>query len=195
MSSSVLSTLREDLDLGPRGIFRLFTVRSLAVVLVRVATAAGGVHPLLGLLVKQVNHVLTGADIAWQAELGPGLRLYHPTGVVVGPYVRVGRNCRLQQGVTLGGFGGDAEAEDTSPVIGDDVELGSGAKVIGPIMVGDRCRVGANAVVTRSVPADHVAVGVPARSRPVGGSGGGDPTAEGDVEGDVAAGAAVSTQA
>jgi len=170
---SVLAALREDLDLrragGPVGVLRLLTVRSMAVLLVRLAAAAGGVHPLLGLLVKQVNHVLTGADIAWQASLGPGLRLYHPTGVVIGPYVAVGRDCRIQQGVTLGGLGDEdgAAAEGHSPVIGDAVELGAGARVIGPVTVGDRSRIGANAVVTRSVPADHVAVGVPARSRPI----------------------------
>lgn len=157
-------------------LLHLLTVRSLAVVLVRLAARAGRIHPLLGFAVKQVNHVLTGADVAWQASIGPGLRLYHPTGVVIGPYVTIGRDCRIQQGVTLGGLGGDdgEAAEGHSPVLGDAVELGAGAKVFGAVTIGDRARVGANAVVTRSVPADHVAVGIPAQSRPFGG----DPEAQ-----------------
>lgn len=169
--TSLAAELREDLGLGgARGLLHVLTVRSLAVVLVRLAARAGRVHPLLGLALKQANHVLTGADIAWQASIGPGLRLYHPTGVVIGPYVVIGRDCRIQQGVTLGGPGGDdgEAAEGRSPMLGDGVELGAGAKVIGPVTVGDRARIGANAVVTRSVPADHVAVGIPAQSRPAG---------------------------
>src|SRR5690349_11432643 len=67
-----------------RALFELLTVKGIAGLLYRLAHAAGELHPLLGLVVKQLNHVLTGADIAWQARIGPGLILYHPTGVVIG---------------------------------------------------------------------------------------------------------------
>lgn len=147
----------------PADLAALLTVAALAVILFRLAQAAGRVHPLLGHLVKQVNHVLTGADLAWQAQVGPGLRLYHPTGVVLGPFVRIGAQCRVQQGVTVGGTGGDVRTPGDSPTLGDRVRLGAGAKVVGPVTLGDDVLVGANAVVVRSVPAGATAVGVPAR--------------------------------
>lgn len=147
----------------PSDLARLLTVSGLSVVLFRLAQRAGALHPLLGHLVKQVNHVLTGADLAWQAQVGPGLRLYHPTGVVLGPHVRIGAQCRIQQGVTLGGSGGDVRAPDESPALGDRVRVGAGAKVLGALTIGDDVRIGANAVVVRSVPAGATAVGVPAR--------------------------------
>lgn len=139
------------------------TVRHLAVGLFRLSTVLGRRFGPLGFLVKQLNHVLTGADIAWQADIGPGLRLYHPTGVVIGPHVRIGRNCTLQQGVTVGGKGGETAQVGDSPAIGDDVSIGAGAKLFGGVQIGDRARIGANAVVLKSVPPDHTAVGVPAR--------------------------------
>jgi len=139
------------------------SVRFLAVALFRLSQAAGRRSGVLGRLVKQVNHVLTGADLAWQAEIGPGLVLYHPTGVVIGPGVRLGANARIQQGVTLGLRGAPGDGESGSPVIGDGVGLGAGSRVLGPITVGDHARVGANAVVVRDVAAGTTVVGVPAR--------------------------------
>jgi serine O-acetyltransferase len=139
------------------------TVRFLAVVLLRLAQAAGARVPLAGSLVKQAAHVLTGADIAYQAEIGPGLVLYHPTGVVIGPGCRVGARATIMQGVTLGS---DAvvvgDEQGASPVIGDDAFIGPGAAVFGAVELGDRVRVGANSVVTSSFPADVVIAGAPA---------------------------------
>ena len=138
------------------------TVRFLAVVLLRLAQAAGRRVPPAGSLVKQANHVLTGADLAYQAEIGPGLVLYHPTGVVIGPGCRVGARATIMQGATLGSdavTGGDG----ASPVIGDDVFIGPGAAVFGGVSLGDRVRVGANSVVTDSFDADAVIAGAPAR--------------------------------
>ncbi|MDN5563788.1 MAG: hypothetical protein L0G49_08475 [Luteococcus sp.] len=147
------------------GAMSVLTVRMASTLLYRASHAAGQVHPLLGVALKQVNHMATGADIAWQADIGPGLALFHPTGVVIGPHVRIGSGCSLQQGITLGGKGGDNPAPSEFPVLGDGVSIGAGARVIGPVQVGDGAQVGANAVVTKDVPAGAVATGVPARAK------------------------------
>jgi serine O-acetyltransferase len=140
------------------------TVRFAAVALLRLAQALGARAPLAGSLVKQLNHVLTGCDAAYQAQVGPGLVLYHPTGVVIGPACRVGARATIMQGVTLGS---DEVTEGPgsagSPVVGDDVFIGPGAAVFGPVVLGDRVRVGANSVVTGSFGDDVVIAGAPAR--------------------------------
>lgn len=140
-------------------------VRHMSVTLFRYSQILGRRAPAAGHVLKQLNHLLTGADLAWQAEVGPGLVLHHPTGVVWGPGVRLGSHCRLQQGVTIGGRGGSRD--DGSPVIGDRVILGAGSRVLGPIELGSDSVVGANAVVIKDVPTHSIAVGVPAviRSR------------------------------
>jgi serine O-acetyltransferase len=144
---------------------RLGTVRGMSSLLFRLAQRVGPRNAALGHLLKTLLHVLTGADIAWQATVGPGLALMHPTGVVIGPDVVIGADCKIQQGVTLGAGTARGLVRDgrvDSPVIGDGVSIGSGAKVIGPVDIGDHARIGANAVVVKDVPAGSVAVGVPA---------------------------------
>ena len=140
---------------------RFYTVRGMAIFLFRLSQSAGAIHPSLGLLVKQVNHALSGADLAWQAEVGPGLNLLHPTGVVIGKLAKIGANCKIQDGVTIGGKGGD---NDGHPAIGNGVSIGCGAKILGPVLIGDEATIGANAVVLRDVPNHATAVGVPART-------------------------------
>ena len=140
------------------------TMRFAAVVLLRLAQAAGTRVGLLGSLVKQGSHLVTGCDIAFQARIGPGLVLYHPTGVVVGPDCRIGARARILQHVTIGSDEVMMGAEQTgSPTLGDDVVIGPGAVITGGIELGDRVQVGANAVVTRSFPSDVVIAGAPAR--------------------------------
>jgi serine O-acetyltransferase len=140
------------------------TVRFLAVALFRTAQGAGRYAPVVGSAVKQLNHVLTGCDLAYQAQIGPGLVLYHPTGVVIGPHCRIGARARIMQGATIGS---DAvvvvDREPGSPTIGDDVFIGPGAGVFGPVELGNRVQVGANAVVTSSFRSDVVVGGIPAR--------------------------------
>lgn len=102
-----------------------------------------------------------GAEISPFAEIGEGLCIMHSTGIVIGPDVRIGRGLRIYQNVTLGD--GSTPGQ---PVIGDDVTIGAGACVLGGVRVGDRAVIGANAVVTKDVPADSVATGAPATSRP-----------------------------
>lgn len=103
------------------------------------------------------------------AEIGPGLSLPHPQGIVIGHGVRIGARCTIFHQVTLGGarIGEGVEDKGSYPVVGDHVVLFSGAKVVGALSIGDRVQVGANAVVLRDVPDDHIAAGVPAVARPI----------------------------
>lgn len=142
---------------------QLLTIRGAATLLLRVSQVVGHWLPPLGLALKQINHVITGADIAWQASIGPGLALFHPTGVVIGPFCQLGSNVAVQQGVTLGGDGGPEAGNGESPTIGDSVLLGAGCRVIGKVVVGAHARIGANAVVLQDVPEGATVVGVPAR--------------------------------
>jgi len=106
---------------------------------------------------------------------GPGLAIVHYGLLVIDPTTRVGRNCRIHAGVNIGGaaqFVDPAEAHKYSPRIGDNVYIGPGAKLYGPIVIGDDCVIGANAVVTRSFPdAGLTLAGVPAKVIAEGGSG------------------------
>ncbi len=99
---------------------------------------------------------VSGADIPLNCKLGGGLLLPHPNGVVIHPDAEIGPNCLLFQQVTIGsGTGG-------VPVVGGHVDVGAGAKLLGAITIGDHAKIGANAVVTRDVPARSTAVGIPA---------------------------------
>jgi len=103
-------------------------------------------------------NVLAGSCIIGRgAEFGPGLVLIHSTGVVINGRVRGGSNILIEHQVTIG-----AERRQ-NPVIGDDVFLGAGAKVLGPVSIGDGARIGANAVVVDDIPPHCTAVGLPAR--------------------------------
>jgi len=108
--------------------------------------------PVLGPAVARWNQFLTGVDIAPAAEIGPGLRIAHGTGIVIGNSVRIGRDCLLMQGVTLGAPTVARIGE--MPTIGDRVVLGAGSAVIGNVAVGDDSFVGAHALVTEDVPAN-----------------------------------------
>ena len=101
--------------------------------------------------------VVCGADIPINTRIGGGLVLHHPIGVVIHPSARIGTNCMLQSGVVLGWEAGG------TPTIGDGVEIGAGAKIIGAVTIGHGARIGANAVVLSDVPAGATAVGAPAR--------------------------------
>lgn len=108
-----------------------------------------------------LNQILFGCDVARGAQIEGGLYLPHPNGVVIGAHVRVGQNCIVHQGVTLGARG--EEHALANPQIGNEVEIATGAKILGAVTLGDYARIGANAVVLQDVPAYGVAVGIPAR--------------------------------
>jgi serine O-acetyltransferase len=112
----------------------------------------------LRFVAERFVEITTGISIPVQARIGPGLRIHHFGGIVFHPATVVGEGCTIYQGVTLGDIGTDSGA----PRIGDRVMIGAGAKVLGPIEVGNESRIGANAVVLVSVPPSSVAVGVPA---------------------------------
>lgn len=108
---------------------------------------------------SQAARGLTGIEIHPAAEIGDGLFIDHGMGVVIGETARIGRDVTIYQGVTLGGTG--LSHSKRHPTIGDQVTIGAGAKVLGDIEVGDNTKIGANAVLVRSVDSDSVVVGVP----------------------------------
>lgn len=117
----------------------------------------------LALAFRALALVWSGAEIHPAAQLGPGFVLVHSSGVVIGPGVRMGRNCRVHQGVTLGDPGLDWRGDKAGyPTLGDHVILGAHAVVLGPCTVGDGAVVGANAVVSRDVAPDTAVAGSPA---------------------------------
>ena len=115
----------------------------------------------LARMVSQHARFMTGVEIHPGAKIGKGLLIDHGAGVVIGETAEVGDNCTIYQGVTLGGTGKDVGKRH--PTIGNNVMIGSGAKVLGPFKVGDNSKIAAGAVVLNEVPPDSTAVGVPAR--------------------------------
>lgn len=117
----------------------------------------------LAKLISLLNFFAFGIEIAVRCPIGPGLFLPHSHGTVIGAW-RIGSNATIFQGVTLGAREVDfTYTKDSRPTLGDDIIVGAGAKVLGGVALGDRVRVGANAVVLKDIPADTLAVGVPAR--------------------------------
>jgi serine O-acetyltransferase len=108
---------------------------------------------------SQVARLLTGIEIHPGAEIGRRLFIDHGMGTVIGETTIVGNDVTLYQGVTLGGTG--KEKGKRHPTVGNNVSVGSGAKLLGNITIGDNCRVGAGSVVLRNVPANSTIVGVP----------------------------------
>lgn len=125
-----------------------------AVVLHRIAHAfrRRGI-PFLGPFFHRLSIFLTGVDISPVAVIGPGLRISHGVGLVIGAHARIGADCLLMHGVTLGAP--TVDRIEHMPRLGDGVVVGAGACLIGDIEIGDRVLVGVNTVVTRDVPADH----------------------------------------
>lgn len=103
----------------------------------------------------------TGVEIHPGATIGTGLVIDHGMGVVIGETTEIGNDCTIYQNVTLGGTGKDHGKRH--PTLGNNVLIGTGAKVLGPFKVGDNARIAAGAVVLSEVPANATAVGVPAR--------------------------------
>ncbi len=123
---------------------------------------------LLGRFVSQIGRLLTGIEIHPGATIGRGLFVDHGMGVVIGETAEIGNNVTLYHDVTLGGVAPSVESDKQRntkrhPTLQDDVIVGSGAQILGPITVGRCARVGANAVVTKDVPPETTVVGIPAR--------------------------------
>ena len=110
---------------------------------------------------SQNSRRATGIEIHPAAKIGKGVFIDHGMGVVIGETTVIGDNCTIYQNVTLGGTGKDLGKRH--PTIGNNVMIGSGAKVLGPFTVGDNSKIAAGAVVLSEVPPNSTCVGVPGR--------------------------------
>lgn len=115
----------------------------------------------LARLISQLGRWLTGIEIHPGATIGRRFFIDHGMGVVIGETAIIGDDCTLYHGVTLGGT--SWQKEKRHPTLGNNVVIGAGAKVLGPITIGDNARVGSNSVVMRDVPDDATVVGIPGR--------------------------------
>ena len=166
----MLKNLREDIDAmiarDPAARSRLEVVLLYpgfqAVMLHRVAHAcwAGGWR-ILGRSISQFGRWVTGIEIHPGARIGRRFFIDHGMGVVIGETTEIGDDCTLYHGVTLGGTSWDKGKRH--PTLGNDVVIGAGAKVLGPILIGPGVRIGSNAVVLKDVPEGMTVVGVPGR--------------------------------
>jgi serine O-acetyltransferase len=111
----------------------------------------------IGAFFSQLNPILTHATIGRGASFGPGLVIVHSVGLVINTNVRGGRNIVMEHDVTIGAEKG------ATPVLGDNIFIGAGARIIGGVRIGNNVRIGANAVVVKDVPDEATVVGVPAR--------------------------------
>ena len=112
-------------------------------------------------ILSQIGRFLTGIEIHPGAKIGKRLFIDHGSGVVIGETTVIGDDCLLYQGVTLGGNGKDKGKRH--PTLGNNVMVGSGAKVLGPFKIGNNVKIAANAVVLNEIPDNCTAVGVPAK--------------------------------
>ena len=110
--------------------------------------------------ISQASRRRTGIEIHPGAKIGKRLVIDHGMGIVIGETAGIGDDCLIYHGVTLGGTG--KEVGKRHPTIGNNVLIGTGAKVLGPFKVGDNCRIAANSVVLGEIPPNCTAVGVPA---------------------------------
>ena len=124
-------------------------------------------HMMAARAVSQGAKFLTGIEIHPGATIGRGLVIDHGSGVVIGETAEIGDNCTIYQGVTLGGTGKDVGKRH--PTLGNNVLVGSGAKILGPVKIGDNVKVAAGAVVLTELPDHSTAVGIPAKVVRVGG--------------------------
>ena len=124
---------------------------------------------LIARIISQLSRFLTGIEIHPKAKIGKNLFIDHGMGVVIGETSEIGDNVTIYHMATLGGIAPSINSNDQRnikrhPTIGDEVVIGSGAQVLGPITVGRCAKIGANAVVTKDVPEKAVMVGIPAKN-------------------------------
>lgn len=113
-------------------------------------------------VLRVLNRTIHHCDINPEARVGPGLRLPHPTGVMLGGQVRAGRNCTISQHVTIGG-GSHVRDGRTQALIGNNVTIRPGAVLSGPVNIGDHAVIGSRTVVTKDVASGALVGGIPAR--------------------------------
>jgi serine O-acetyltransferase len=121
------------------------------------------IGPLLRLSYFFLNkfiEISTGISISSDAKIGKGLYVGHFGGIFINKSVEMGENCNIGQGVTVGTLG---VGKQGSPIIGSNVYIGTGAKILGDITIGSNVKIGANAVVVKNIPDNATAVGIPAK--------------------------------
>ena len=124
---------------------------------------------LVARIISQLSRFLTGIEIHPGAKIGKNLFIDHGMGVVIGETSEIGNNVTIYHMATLGGIAPSINSNDQRqvkrhPTLGDCVVVGSGAQILGPVMIGANAKVGANAVVTKDVPENAVMVGIPAKN-------------------------------
>ena len=124
---------------------------------------------LIARMISQFSRFLTGIEIHPKAKIGKNLFIDHGMGVVIGETSEIGDNVTIYHMVTLGGISPSINSDDQRhvkrhPTLKDNVVVGSGAQVLGPIIVGENAKIGANAVVTKNVPDNAIMVGIPAKN-------------------------------
>ncbi|WP_339452324.1 serine O-acetyltransferase [Pseudomonas sp. JAI120] len=119
---------------------------------------------VLSFLVEYLIRIVFGSDISCRAQIGPGLCIMHGHDIVIGADVVIGSNCKIFNGVTFGNQDLSKTSKGNQPTLANNVVICTGAKVLGPIFLGDNVVVGANSVVFKSFPPDTVVVGVPGRA-------------------------------
>lgn len=117
---------------------------------------------VLARIVSQRGRKTTGIEIHPGAKIGKNLFIDHGMGVVIGETAEIGNNVTLYHGVTLGGIGNETDVK-RHPTVGDDVMIGTGAKILGPIVIGRGAKIGANAVILKNIPPYATVVGIPGR--------------------------------
>lgn len=125
--------------------------------------SAGILRPVrrkIAILQHRLWSIVTGADIPINSQIGGGLLIPHPNGIVIHPHANIGCNCLIFQQVTIGA------TDEGIPTIGGHVDIGAGAKILGPVTIGNHARIGANTVVLTDVPSYGVVVGNPGRLLP-----------------------------
>ena len=124
---------------------------------------------LIARIISQSSRFLTGIEIHPKAKIGKNLFIDHGMGVVIGETSEIGNNVTIYHGVTLGGISPSIDSDKQRdvkrhPTLKNNVVVGSGAQILGPVTVGENAKIGANAVVTKDVPDNAVMVGVPAKN-------------------------------
>ena len=124
---------------------------------------------LLARIISQFSRFLTGIEIHPNAKIGKNLFIDHGMGVVIGETSEIGDNVTIYHMVTLGGISPSINSEDQRntkrhPTLMDNVVVGSGAQILGPVIIGKNAKIGANAVVTKDVKENSVMVGIPAKN-------------------------------